>query len=95
MISNLGSDKLNGIYSTPMAPYAHILEQMNNHDKEIVLFFLLESMNGIQRKNNLEIIRDKYKFLTISAETKSLFDGLAVSKDDLKDEKTRYILGRK
>lgn len=89
------SNQADSIYSTPMAPYAGIMQGMNMHDKEIVLVFLLESMKDTREKNNLQIIKDKFKFLKISEETKSLLSGLAVTKDDLADEKTRYILGLK
>ena len=85
------------IYSTPMSAYIDIMKSMNRKDKEIVVAFLLELLKEtpepFPKKSNLEIIKEKYKFFTISKETKELLDGLTLTKDDLKDERTRYILG--
>ena len=89
----LATNTTKSIYSTPMGPYAGIMQNMDIKDKEIVLYFLLDSMKGAARKSNADIIKEKFSRLKISAETKSLINGLAVEKEDLTDEKTRYILG--
>lgn len=88
----LATNPTKSIYSTPMWPYAGILQNMDIKDKEIVLFFLLDSMKGASQKSNANIIKEKFSHMKISAETKSLINGLAVGKEDLTDEKTRYIL---
>ena len=40
-----------------------------------------------------DIIREKFKDLTISQETKELVQGLTLSQEEMEDERTRYILG--
>ena len=40
-----------------------------------------------------DIIREKFKGLTISQETKELIQGLTLSRKEMEDERTRYILG--
>ena len=39
-----------------------------------------------------DIIREKFKDLTISQETKELIQGLTLSRKEMEDERTRYIL---
>lgn len=42
--------------------------------------------------SNADIIREKFKDLTISKETEELIEGLALSKEEMNDERTRYML---
>ena len=46
-------------------------------------------------KTNAEIIREKFKDLTISPETKELVRGLSLSAEEIDDERTKYVLGYK
>jgi hypothetical protein len=88
------------ISETPMAPYTDILLSMNPQEMLIVVKFLQEAMAEVSpeppeklKKSNAEIIRDKYKDLKISQETNDLIEGLSLSKEEMNDERTRYILG--
>ena len=40
-----------------------------------------------------EIIREKYKKLSISQETKDLVRGISLSSEEMNDERTQYLLG--
>jgi hypothetical protein len=44
-------------------------------------------------KSNEEVIREKYKNLRISPRVKALVDGLSLSKEEVDDERTKYMLG--
>ena len=61
----------------------------------IVVTFLQEALAEAEkpRKTASEIIREKYKDLAISQETKDLVRGLSLSSEELDDERTQYILG--
>ena len=80
-----------------MAPYTDILLGMKPKEMLIVMKFLQEAMSEAtpetHEKSNAEIIREKFKWLKISKETNDLIEGLALSKEEMNDERTRYILG--
>ena len=40
-----------------------------------------------------DLIREKYKNLRISPRVKALVDGLSLSKEEVDDERTKYMLG--
>lgn len=86
------------ILKTPMAPYADMLRSMKPQDMHIVVAFLQEAMMEVEAAQHEEtpadIIRKKFKRLTISEETKNLVRGLSLSADEMSDERTRYILGQ-
>lgn len=85
------------ISETPMAPYVDILRSMRPQDMRIVVTFLQEAMTEVEaaqtEKTNAEIIRNKFKELTISNETKELVRDLSLSSEEMNDERTKYILG--
>ena len=85
------------ISETPMAPYVDILRSMRPQDMRIVVTFLQEAMTEVEaaqtEKTNAEIIRNKFKELTISDETKELVRDLSLSSEEMNDERTKYILG--
>lgn len=85
------------IKETPLAPYLELLDGMTREQKMIVVTFLTESMKepANEAKTNAEIIREKFKDLKISPETKELVRGLSLSADEIDDERTKYILGYK
>ena len=95
------------IMETPMAPYMGLLDAMTIEQKKIVVTFLTESMKEPlapeataeepvkAAKTNAEIIREKFKDLTISPETKELVRGLSLSAEEIDDERTKYVLGYK
>ena len=85
------------IKETPLAPYMGLLDGMTREQKMIVVTFLTESMEEPTKKakTNAEIIREKFKDLKISPETKELVRGLSLSADEIDDERTKYILGYK
>lgn len=82
------------ITDTPMAPYAALLRGMTREQKLIVVTFITESMADSEVKDNAEIIREKYKRLTISPELKRLRGCIKLTDEDLKDERIKYILSR-
>ena len=47
------------------------------------------------KESAAEIIRKKFKRLTISQETKELVSALSLSSEEMNDERTNYILGYK
>ena len=47
------------------------------------------------KESAAEIIRKKFKQLTISQETKELVSDLSLSSEEMNDERTKYILGYK
>jgi len=82
------------ISETPMAPYADLLRSMKPQEMRIVVTFLQEAMIEAEtEKSAAEIIRQKFKDLTISEETKELVHDLSLSSEEMDDERTRYILG--
>lgn len=84
------------ISETPMAPYADLLRSMKPQEMRIVVTFLQEAMVEAEAaKTATDVIRDKFKRLTISDETKELVKGLSLSSDEMNDERTKYILGYK
>ena len=58
------------IKETPMAPYMGLLDGMTREQKQIVVTFLTESMKEQKARTNAEIVREKFKDLKISPETK-------------------------
>lgn len=85
------------ISETPMAPYADLLRSMQPQEMRIVVTFLQEAIAESEKpqKTAAEIIRDKFKNLTISKETKDLVRDLSLSPEEMNDERTQYILGYK
>ena len=85
------------IKETPLAPYLGLLRGMTREQKQIVVTFLTESMEEptMKARTNAEIIREKFRDLKISPETKDLVRGLSLSADEIDDERTKYILGYK
>jgi len=87
------------IAETPMAPYTDLMLSMKPKDMLIVVDFLKEAMQEATEEEPqltaAEIIREKFKNLVISEETKELVRGLSLSKEEMEDERTRYILGYK
>ena len=87
------------ISETPMAPYAELLRKTKRSDMQIVVTFLQEAMEEAEErvaaKSNRDIIREKFKHLHISADTKQLVEGLTLSEGEMQDERTQYILGKK
>ncbi|MCR5158750.1 MAG: hypothetical protein K6D37_06440 [Prevotella sp.] len=82
------------VKSTPMAPYIGLMREMSREQKQIVVTFLTELIEEQEvAKTNEEIIREKYKNLKISPRVKALVDGLSLSEEEVKDERTQYILG--
>lgn len=85
------------ISETPMAPYTELLRSMKPQEMRIVVTFLQEALSeaegGDSEANASEIIRNKFKSLTISQETKNLVRDLSLSSEEMDDERTQYILG--
>ncbi len=85
------------ISETPMAPYTELLRSMKPQEIRIVVTFLQEALQeaeGVNPEANVsEIIRNKFKGLTISQETKDLVRDLSLSSEEMGDERTQYILG--
>lgn len=85
------------ISETSMAPYADLMRSMKPQEMRIVVTFLQEAMMEAeaakQEKTAAEIIRNKFKRLTISDETKELVQGLSLSSEEMNDERTKHILG--
>ena len=77
-----------------MAPYKALLRGMSREEKQIVVTFITESMEETQAADNREIIREKYKHLQVSPELKKLRGCIKLTDEDLKDERTQYILNR-
>lgn len=80
-----------------MAPYTDLLLSMEPREMLIVMSFLQEALSEIApdavEMSAAETIRNKYKNLTISQETKDLVRGLSLSLDEMKDERVQHILG--
>ena len=82
------------ISKTPMAPYAELLRSMKPQDMRIVVTFLQEAIAEAEsEESSAEIIRKKFKRLTISKETKDLVRDLSLTSEEMDDERTKYILG--
>lgn len=82
------------ISKTPMAPYAELLRSMKPQDMRIVVTFLQEAIAEAEsEESSAEIIRKKFKGLTISKETKDLVRDLSLTSEEMDDERTKYILG--
>jgi len=82
------------IKETPMAPYTGLLDALTREQKQIVVMYITESMAEQSAKYNEEIIREKYKNLKVSPELKRLRGCIKLTEEDLKDERTQYILNR-
>lgn len=85
------------IVETPMAPYTEILRNMKPQEMRIVVTFLQEAMAEAENKQEsaAEKIRNKYKKLHVSKETKELIHDLSLSSDEMDDDRTKHILGYK
>ena len=55
---------------TPMAPYAGLLRDMTREQKEVVVAFIIDTMEDKDATNASEFIRNKYKNLQESPSTK-------------------------
>jgi hypothetical protein len=68
---------------------------MKPKDMRIVVSFLQDAIADSETEpmSTSEIIRNKFKNLTISQETKDLVRDLSLSSDEIADERTKYILG--
>lgn len=82
------------IKETPMAPYVGLISGMTLEEKQVVLAFIVDSMEGQEPKDNSEIIRKKYRKLLIPPELKRLRGCMKLTEEELKDERTQYILNR-
>ena len=80
-----------------MAPYIGLMRGMSRRDIQIVVTFLNEVMEEIEEttppKSNAEIIREKYKNLKLSPEIQRLRGCMKLTKEEMQDERTKYILG--
>ena len=85
------------IVETPMAPYTEILRNMKPQEMRIVVTFLQEAMAEAEnnQESAAEKIRNKYKKLHVSKETKELIHDLSLSSDEMDDDRTKHILGYK
>ena len=61
-----------------MAPYMGLMDGMTREQKQIVVTFLTESMKEQKARTNAEIVREKFKDLKISPETKWMIPRLPV-----------------
>jgi hypothetical protein len=82
------------ITDTPMAPYMGLIRGMSLEEKQVVVAFIVDSMKEQEPKNNAEIIREKYRRLQVSPELRRLRGCIKLTEEDLKDERTQYILNR-
>ena len=80
-----------------MAPYVGLISGMTDEQKQIVVMFINESMEKPNKttspKTNAENIREKYKNLKISPEIQRLRGCMKLNEEEMKDERTKYILG--
>jgi len=85
------------ISETPMAPYVDLLRKLKPQEMRIVVSFLEEAIDEAEAVKHEETaadkIRKKFKGLAISKETKELVSDLSLSSEEMKDERTQYILG--
>ena len=77
-----------------MAPYVGLIRGMSFEEKQVVVAFIVDSMKEQEPKNNAEIIREKYRRLQVSPELRRLRGCIKLTEEDLKDERTQYILNR-
>ena len=77
-----------------MAPYASLLRGLTREEKQVVVAFLVDTMEESKPKTNKEIIREKYKGLAVSPELKRLRGCIKLTDEDIKDEHIQYILNR-
>ena len=82
------------ITETPMAPYVGLIRGMSLEEKRVVVAFIVDSMEEQKPKDNAEIIRRKYRSLQVSPELRHLRGCIKLTDDELKDERTQYILNR-
>lgn len=84
------------IKETPLAPYTGLLDGMTREQKMIVVTYITESMEkpAAKAKSNAEIIREKFKDMKVSPELKKLRGCIKLTEEELKDERTQYILNR-
>ena len=71
---------------------------MAQQNIDIVMTFLNKGKKGAEEskpKSNEEIIREKYKNMHISPRVNALVDDLSLSKEEIDDERTKYMLGIK
>ena len=68
---------------------------MKPQEMRIVVTFLQEAMAEAEnsQKSAAEKIRDKYRKLHVSKETKELIHDLSLSSDEMNDDRTKHILG--
>ena len=82
--------------STRMAPYIGLMQELTPEERQLVVMFLTgQEEPVVEAKSNADIIREKFKRLKISPETKELVSGLSLSAEEMDDERTKYILGYK
>lgn len=86
------------ILETPLAPYMGLLDGMTREQKMIVVTYITESLEEpakeTEAKSNAEIIREKFKDMKVSPELKKLRGCIKLTEDELKDERTQYILNQ-
>ena len=82
------------ISETSMAPYLGLLRGMSREEKQVVVAFLVDTMEEPIEKTNREIIREKYKSLKVSPELKQLRGCIKLTGEDMKDERIQYILSK-
>ena len=82
------------ITETPMAPYVGLIRGMSFEEKQVVVAFIVDSMAEQEPKDKAEIIRKKYRRLQVSPELRRLRGCIKLTDDELKDERTQYILNR-
>ena len=77
-----------------MAPYVGLIRGMSFEEKQVVVAFIVDSMAEQEPKDKAEIIRKKYRRLQVSPELRRLRGCIKLTDDELKDERTQYILNR-
>jgi|GEM_PF-900134 len=82
------------IAETPMAPFTALLRSLTREQKQVVVAFLTDTMDEPEVKSNEAIIREKYKNLKVSPKLKRLRGCINLTDEDLKDERTQYLLNR-
>ena len=82
------------IAETPMAPFTALLRSLTREQKQVVVAFLTDTMDEPEVKSNDAIIREKYKNLKVSPKLKRLRGCINLTDEDLKDERTQYLLNR-
>lgn len=82
------------ITETPMAPYVGLIRGMSLEEKRVVVAFIVDSMEEQEPKDISEIIRKKYRRLQVSPELRRLRGCIKLTEEDLKDDRTQYILNQ-